>query len=81
VALLLRHRTSGAALDADLAEPILLPPGLAQGASNFTIKQVSRHLESNAWRIEQFGSARVEIGRVESGAGRVTVSPAPRPFT
>lgn len=80
VALLHRHHASGGALDAHLADQILLPLAFAQEPSVFTAEYVSRHLETNAWCIERFGMAGIKIDRAEGGVGHVTVSPAPRPF-
>ena len=54
---LLRHHASGAAVDRHLADQLLLPLSLAAGPSRFTVEQVTRHLETNAWVIRQFGVA------------------------
>jgi RNA 3'-terminal phosphate cyclase (ATP) len=72
-ALLAQYR-SGAALDAHLADQALLPLALASGPSIFTTETVSRHLQTNAWVIEQFGLARIHW-RQQNGAGLVEVKP------
>jgi RNA 3'-terminal phosphate cyclase (ATP) len=72
---LLGHHRSGAALDRHLADQILLPLAFAAGASEFTCPEVTRHLETNAWVIEQFETARFEIGRSSTGAGKVKIVP------
>jgi RNA 3'-terminal phosphate cyclase (ATP) len=61
VAALLAHRDSGAALDQHLADQLVLPLALAGGESRFSVEQVTRHLVTNAWVVEQFGLARVSI--------------------
>lgn len=61
VTALLAHRDSGAALDEHLADQLVLPLALAGGESSFTVEQVSRHLTTNAWVVEQFGLARVSV--------------------
>lgn len=61
VTALLAHRDSGAALDEHLADQLVLPLALGGGVSSFTVERISRHLTTNAWVVEQFGLARVEI--------------------
>ena len=73
--LLLQHHASGAALDRHLADQILVPLGFAQGTSCYSVEVVSTHLQTNAWVVEQFGVASVQIEQASSGAGRVTVVP------
>lgn len=72
---LLRHHTSGAALDTHMSDQILLPLAFSEGPSRFSAERVSRHLETNAWVIEQFGLAEIQIERRDSGVGTVIVSP------
>jgi RNA 3'-terminal phosphate cyclase (ATP) len=74
---LLRHHASGAALDRHLGDQILLPLSLAGGPSRFSVEEITRHLETNAWVIERFGIARVATERASSGIGQVTVTPIP----
>ncbi len=78
-ALLACHR-SGAAVDAHLADQILVPAALADGPSAFTVERVTPHLVTNAWVIESFGLARVEIERPLQPPAVVLVHPRdPRP--
>lgn len=72
---LMDHERSSGAIDRHLADQILLPLAFAAGPSRFTVPRVTRHLETNAWVIERFGLARIDI---ESGVGAdfVTVKPA-----
>lgn len=73
--LLLRHHASGAALDRHLGDQLLLPLCFAAGPSRYTVEEVSRHLETNLWVIEQFGVAEIAVERAASGTGTVTVTP------
>ena len=73
--LLLRHHASGAAVDRHLGDQLLLPLGFARGMSRYSVEAVTRHLETNAWVIEQFGIASIALERARSGIGTVTVIP------
>jgi RNA 3'-terminal phosphate cyclase (ATP) len=75
--LLLQHRASGAALDRHLVDQLLLPLCFARGPSRYSVEVISRHLETNAWVVEQFGVASVLLERAASGTGTVTVTPRP----
>jgi RNA 3'-terminal phosphate cyclase (ATP) len=75
VAGLLDFHRGPAALDSHLADQMLLPLAFASGPSEFTCASVSRHLETNAWAIEQFEAAVVEIRRRPDGTGHVEVTP------
>jgi RNA 3'-terminal phosphate cyclase (ATP) len=75
VAELLKFHQSPTALDSHLADQMLLPLSFAEGQSEFTCANMSRHLETNAWVIEQFEAARIEIGRRPDGTGHVKVTP------
>jgi RNA 3'-terminal phosphate cyclase (ATP) len=72
---LLRHLRCGAALDLHLADQALLPLALACAPSTFTCERVTRHLETNAWVIGQFGIADVLIEGREGGLALVSVRP------
>ena len=67
---------STAALDAHLGDQLLLPAALADGPSRCTVHQVTRHLRTNAWVIEQFGLARVDITERPDGIGSVAITPS-----
>lgn len=69
------HR-SKRALDQHLADQMLLPAALADGASSFTTERVTSHLQTNAWVIEQFGLARAQIDGATGRKGAVSVTPA-----
>lgn len=72
---LLKHHASGGAVDRHLSDQLLVPLALADAPSSFTVGHVSLHLETNAWVIEQFGLARVEILRDAGQPATVTVTP------
>jgi RNA 3'-terminal phosphate cyclase (ATP) len=55
------HQIS-APIDEHLADQLLLPAVLAAEASQYRVAEVTSHLTTNAWVIEQFGLARVVIG-------------------
>ena len=56
--LLAHHRAAGA-VDVHLADQLLVVLALADGPSRYTVPQVTRHLTTNAWLVEQFGLAHV----------------------
>ena len=72
---LLAHHASGAALDRHLADQMLLPLAVAAGPSRFTVEQVTRHLETNAWVIAQFAVASIDVRRAAAGPAHVVVTP------
>jgi RNA 3'-terminal phosphate cyclase (ATP) len=71
---LLAFHATDAAIDAHLADQLILPLAFADGASEFTTARVTQHLLTNAWVVGQFGAARVEIEGVEGQAGRVRIA-------
>ena len=72
---LLRYHSSGAAVDRHLADQMLSPLSFAAGPSHLLVEQVTRHLETNASIIEQFGVAKVEMRQLASGTAEVVVTP------
>jgi RNA 3'-terminal phosphate cyclase (ATP) len=72
---LVKHLRSGAALDLHLADQALLPLALGCAPSAFTCEGVTRHLETNAWVIGQFGLADVLIERRAGRPALVSVRP------
>lgn len=75
-AALTHHHASGRAFERHLADQVLVPLALAGGVSQFSTEVVTRHLETNAWLIERFGEARVEIDGARDFPGEVRVVPA-----
>lgn len=76
---LLAHHTTGAAVDPHLADQLLLPMALAAGPSAFQTSQVTQHLLTNAYMIQQFLAVNIDIHGQEGQAGQVTVKPTSRP--
>lgn len=74
--LLLKHHASGTALESHLADQILVPLSLARAPSTFTVEEVTPHLRTNAWVIEQFGLAETRFLRTPAGMATVTVTPS-----
>lgn len=74
VAALLAHRDSGAALDAHLADQLVVAAALARGRSEFSVESITRHLATNAWVVERFGLARIRISARENGTGILKVN-------
>jgi RNA 3'-terminal phosphate cyclase (ATP) len=72
---LLAYHRSGAAVDAFLADQLIVPAALADGPSLFAAERMTRHLTTNAWVVQQFGLARVELTALEGGLGLVKVTP------
>ncbi|MFZ1990011.1 MAG: RNA 3'-terminal phosphate cyclase [Alphaproteobacteria bacterium] len=66
---------SSAALDSHLGDQLLLPAAFADRPSRCTVHRVTRHLRTNAWVIEQFGIARVEMTEHSDGVGGVLITP------
>jgi RNA 3'-terminal phosphate cyclase (ATP) len=62
---LLKFHQTHAAVDEHLADQILLPLALASEESKYTLAQVTTHLTTNAWVIEQFGLAKVTVHEAE----------------
>jgi RNA 3'-terminal phosphate cyclase (ATP) len=69
---LLKFHQTGAAVDEHLADQLLLPAALASQESEYQVAEVSTHLKTNAWVIEQFALAKVRIDEVQK---MVTVQP------
>jgi len=69
---LLGFQTQDAPVDVHLADQLLLPAALADKPSQYRTAQISTHLTTNAWVIEQFGLAEIAI---DSDTCTVTVTP------
>lgn len=69
---LLAFHANGAPVDVHLADQLLLPAALASAPSQYHVAEVSTHLVTNAWVIEQFGLADIVI---DQNARLVTVTP------
>jgi len=67
------YHQSGACLDKHLADQLILPLALARGPSAFTTCEITQHLLTNVWVVEQFLDVRFEIEGEEGEKGRVRV--------
>lgn len=72
---LLAHNWSGATLEEHLADQMLMPLAFASGPSVFNVERISRHLTTNAWVIEQFELARIDLQTGTDGIGTVRLVP------
>jgi RNA 3'-terminal phosphate cyclase (ATP) len=50
-----------ASVDEHLADQLIVPLSLAAAESRFTTVQISRHLRTNMWVVEQFELARFQV--------------------
>ncbi|HCF27795.1 MAG TPA: RNA 3'-phosphate cyclase [Cyanobacteria bacterium UBA11049] len=69
---LLQFDRTGAPVDVHLADQLLLPAALASEKSQYRVAEISQHLTTNAWVIEQFGIAQVTVDEEEMV---VTIAP------
>ncbi len=69
---LLDFHATGAPVDVHLADQLLLPAALASQVSQYRVAQISTHLMTNAWVIEQFGLAKTTI---DDNLQQITVTP------
>ena len=67
----LTYYDSGAALDPHLADQVILPLALASGESAFTTSQITEHLLTNVWVVEQFLGPRFKIEGEKDKPGQV----------
>jgi len=72
-AALLHHHRSGAVLEQHLADQLFLPAALCRGESVFGVERISPHLVTNAWVVECFGLARIDITPAAGGTGFVKI--------
>jgi len=72
-AALLQHHRSGAALEPHLADQLILPAALCRDESIFSVERISPHLITNAWVVERFGLARIDLVPAADGTGLVKI--------
>ena len=70
---LLRHYRSGMALEPHLADQLILPAALCRGESIFGVERISPHLVTNAWVVERFGLAQIDLVPAADGTGLVKI--------
>jgi RNA 3'-terminal phosphate cyclase (ATP) len=66
---LLDYLHGDAALDRHLADQLILPLALANSPSHSTTQEVTQHLLTNAWVVNQFFPGRVRIEGAEGQPG------------
>ncbi|MEA3459390.1 MAG: RNA 3'-terminal phosphate cyclase [Chloroflexota bacterium] len=57
----IEYHQSGACLDKHLADQLILPMALAGSPSAFTTSEITQHLLTNIWVVEQFIGAKFEV--------------------
>jgi RNA 3'-terminal phosphate cyclase (ATP) len=72
----LEFHKNGAPADVHLADQLLLPAALASERSQYRVADITAHLTTNAWVIEQFGVAGIAIDEAEKV---VAVAPGGEP--
>jgi len=65
------YHQSGACLDQHLADQLILPLALAPGPSAFNTCEITQHLLTNVWVVEQFLDVKFEIEGEEGEKGSV----------
>ena len=71
---LLRHHTTGAAVDPHLGDQLVLPFALAPGGSRASLSRVTRHLLTNVWVIAQFDLPAPRVEGEEGQPGTLVAS-------
>jgi RNA 3'-terminal phosphate cyclase (ATP) len=72
---LLAYLAGDAALDRHLADQLVLPLSLAAGPTEWTTEEVTQHLLTVAWVVNQFFPGRVTVEGEEGQAGTCRVIP------
>lgn len=62
---------SDAAVEPHLADQLILPMALAKGESHFTTSQITRHLTTNIWLVQQFLPVQFEVNGTENRSGEI----------
>ena len=65
---LVKFHASKACVDSHLADQLLLPIVMCNAEASFTTPEITEHLRTNAWVIEQFLGPRVDIETHDRGA-------------
>ncbi len=73
---LIEFNSSQAAIEHHLADQIILYMALARGESKMFASKISRHLLTNAWVVQKFLAARIQVKGKEGEAGQVVVEGA-----
>ena len=60
-----------AAIEPHLADQLILPMALAKGESRFTTSQITRHLTTNIWLVQQFLPVQFEVNGAVNEPGEI----------
>jgi RNA 3'-terminal phosphate cyclase (ATP) len=63
--------TSSAAIEPHLADQLILPMALAEGESRLTTSQITRHLTTNIWLVQQLLPVRFDVEGPEGELGTI----------
>lgn len=69
----LAHHTTGTAVDPHLADQLILPMAVAKTPSSFTTSEITNHLLTNTWVVEQFADTHFEVEGEPGETGEVTI--------
>jgi RNA 3'-terminal phosphate cyclase (ATP) len=70
---LMAHHRSGKVVDKHLADQLLLYMALAEGRSTITVSEITPHLMTNVWVIEQFVPVKFTVDGEVGKPGAVSV--------
>ena len=62
---------SSAAIEPHLADQLILPMALAEGASRLTTSRITRHLTTNIWLVQQFLPVQFDVEGAEGELGTI----------
>ena len=62
---------SDAVIEPHLADQLILPMALAKGESRFTTSQITRHLTTNIWLVQQFLPVQFEVNGTVNEPGEI----------
>jgi len=63
------------AVDSHLADMLVLPLSLAEGASTYTTSKLTQHLETNLYVVSRLTGCNYELNKLSSGAVEVKITP------
>ncbi|MFQ5858780.1 MAG: RNA 3'-terminal phosphate cyclase [Anaerolineae bacterium] len=69
----LAHHETGAVVDPHLADQLILPMAVARTSSSFTTSEITDHLLTNIWVVEQFTDTRFDLEGEIGQMGKITV--------
>jgi RNA 3'-terminal phosphate cyclase (ATP) len=70
---LLTELKSGAALDRHAGDQLLIYMALAKGESSVTVSELTPHIKTNIWVIEQFIASRFRVEELGNRIARIAV--------